>query len=279
MKSGFSGRSAVSLVSIVAAALMIAAPATATVIDTRAGLLAKLRTAAITEDFEGYQFPTNSAQKISFELDATTVIANQGPGLVKPGVRFIQSPPYEGLQWDRQFEYGLTSAALVSDNKLIVDFTAPVNCVGFDLFWYWAMNPPYHPSTIEVYAADDGTLLYSADVRDPDPTNPYFFGFTDSRGVGRIVMFRQEGSDLGVSPMIDNLTFGFVPALSITLTNQQVVLSWPQGTNVYKLQTTTDLPSQNSWNTLTNVPTVSNGQSVVTLAITDAKRYFRLRSE
>jgi len=260
----------------VAMILASVVPATATVIETRATLLAQLGTAAVTEDFESYQFPTNSAEKISTELDATTVIGDQGPGLVKPGVRFIQSPPFEGLQWDRQFQYGLTSAALVSDTKLIVDFTVPVNYVGFDLFWYWAMNPPYHPSTVQVYATDYSTLLYSVDIRDPDPTNPYFFGFTDSRGIGKIVMFRQEGSDLGVSPMIDNLTFGFVPSLSIALNGQQVVVSWLQETNTWQLESTMNLTAQNGWIAVTNVPVLSGGQCVVALPVTEANVLFRL---
>jgi hypothetical protein len=263
----------------VAIALASVVPAAAIVIETRATLLAQLGTAAVTEDFEGYQFPTNSAEKISTELDATTVIGAQGPALVKPGVRFIQSPPYEGLQWDRQFEYGLTSAALVSDTKLIVDFMVPVNHVGLDLFWYWAMNPPWHPSTIQVYAADDSTLLYSADVRDPDPANPYFFGFSDSRGIGKIVMFRQEGSSLGVSPMIDNLTFGFVPSLSIALNGQQVAVSWLQETNAWQLESTMNLTAQNGWTAVTNEPVVSGGQCVVALPVTEANVFFRLHGK
>ena len=92
---------------------------------------------------------------------------------------------------------------MVTDNKLIVDFTAPVSHAGFDLFWFDVGFPLANPGTVQIYAADDVTLLYSTNIFEPFAPDFYFFGYSDSRGIGSIVLFRDEGEGLGVSPMID----------------------------------------------------------------------------
>jgi hypothetical protein len=98
---------------------------------------------------------------------------------------------------------------MVTDGRLIVDFTVPVSHVGFDMFWFDVGFPLADPATVQVFAADDVTMIYSTNIFEPFAPDLYFFGFTDSRGIGRIVLFRDEGEDsLGVSPIIDNLTFG-----------------------------------------------------------------------
>jgi hypothetical protein len=204
-------RTVVSVMIFISGALLV--QASGTLIESRSDLLTQLGAAAVTEDFEAYIFPDYSARRVGTQVDAASVIDGQGPGLVKPGVRFIQQPAGEGLQWDRQFEYGTTSAAMVSDDKLIVDFTVPVSHVGFDMFWFNVGYPLADPSTVQVYAANDVTLLYTTNIAEPFAPDSYFFGYADSgNGIGRIVLFRDEGEGfLGVSPMIDNLTFGAVP--------------------------------------------------------------------
>src|SRR4051794_856052 len=88
------------------------------VVNTRSALLNVLGTGAVTEDFETFKFATNTAERVGATLDPTTALLGQGPGLIKDGLKFTESP-YRvdlGLQWDRQFQYGLTSAAFVTDN-------------------------------------------------------------------------------------------------------------------------------------------------------------------
>jgi len=249
------------------------------VIESRTELLSQLGANAVTEDFESYVFPDYSSQRVGTNVDAGSVIDGQGPGLVKSGVRFIQQPPGEGLQWDRQFDYLTTSAAMVSDDKLIVDFTIPVSHAGLDLFWFNYGVHPSHPSTIQVFAADDVTLLFSTNIFEPLAPDSYFFGYTDSQKIGRIVLFRDEGGELGVSPMIDNLTFGLVqaataPLLSIALNGQQVMLSWPQTVTGYQLETA--LTVQASWTDITNTPISLGDQYSVTLPATNFCSFFRL---
>lgn len=248
------------------------------VITSRTNLLAQLGSAAVTEDFEGYVFPDDTAQRVGVEVDSTSVINGQGPGLVKPGVKFIQSPAGDGLQWDRQFQYGLTSAAMVSDAELIIDFTVPVSHVGFDMFWYNTGFPPANPSTIQVYATNDVTLLYSTNIFEPIAPDSYFFGYTDRGGIGRIVLFRDEGGSLGVSALIDNLTFGLAPGprLAIVPNEQRVELSWPETATGYQLEMSTNLTS---WSTVTNVPEPTNGLNTVGLPVMESPRFFRLHSQ
>ncbi|MCD6051803.1 MAG: hypothetical protein K0Q55_3212, partial [Verrucomicrobia bacterium] len=151
---------------LVAFILFLVTDLSAAVISSRAVLAARLESAAVTEDFESFVFPDEAALRVGVILDASSIIAGQGPGLVKPGVRLsapdAEMATWRGLQWDRQFSYGLQSAAMVTDGRLVADFTVPVTHVGFDMFWFNVGNPLATPSTVQVYAADDTTLLYSA---------------------------------------------------------------------------------------------------------------------
>jgi RHS repeat-associated protein/uncharacterized repeat protein (TIGR01451 family) len=68
------------------------------------------------------------------------------------------------------------------------------------------------------------------------------------------------------------------PVLTVALSGQQVVLSWPQSASAYHLETTTNLVLQGSWATVTNVPVPGGGQDTVTLPASSLQRFFRLRS-
>lgn len=178
------------------------------VIESRSDLNSQLGPNAVTEGFESYLFPADTARRVGTVLDSSSVIEGQGPGLVVEGVRFVQSDRNgEGLQWDRQTQ----SAAMVTDGKLIVDFTIPTTHFGLDMFWFDVGFPLAHPATVQVYGADDVSLNYSVNIFEPFAPNSRFFGFADNGGIGRVVLFRDEGESEGVSPIIDNLTFGFTP--------------------------------------------------------------------
>ena len=249
------------------------------VLPSRSALLSQLGSAAVTEKFESYLFPTNTAKRVGAAVDATSVIDGQGPGLVVQGVRFLESPRGEGLQWDRQFEYGLQSAALCSETRLIVDFTTPVTHAGFDMFWFDVPNTILDPSTVQVFAADDVSMLYATNIVLPRAPNSVFFGFTENRGIGRIVLFIEDIEGFDPGPLIDNLTFGFVPSLSIGLSGEQFTLSWPQVATTYQLEATIYLGLQASWTAVTNSPVPLHGQNTVTLSPEESSKFFRLRSQ
>jgi hypothetical protein len=67
--------------------------------------------------------------------------------------------------------------------------------------------------------------------------------------------------------------------LTIALTGQQIVLTWPTNAGNFAVQTTTNLFSQASWTTVTNLPSVNGSLDVVTLPSTNASQLFRLKSE
>ena len=69
------------------------------------------------------------------------------------------------------------------------------------------------------------------------------------------------------------------PVMGVTLTNHQVLLSWPASANTYHLETTTNLVLPSSWSDVTNTPAQVNGQNTVTLPVSDLQRFFRLHSE
>ena len=248
-------------------------------LPSRGTLVSQLGSAAVTENFESFLFPTNTAKRVGAAVDATSVIDGQGPGLVVQGVRFLESPRGEGLQWDRQFEYGLLSAALCSETRLIIDFTTPVSHAGFDMFWFTVPHVILDPSTVQVFAADDVSMLYTTNFVEPTAPNSVFFGFEENNGIGRIVLFRLDIEGFDPGPLIDNLTFGFVPSLSIGLSGEQFTISWPQVATDYQLEATVHLGIQASWTAVTNSPAPLNGQNTVTLSPEESSKFFRLRSQ
>ena len=66
--------------------------------------------------------------------------------------------------------------------------------------------------------------------------------------------------------------------LSISLTNNDVVLAWPSSSGNFGLQVNTNLFSIGSWSAVTNVPATNGSTASVTLPITTANRFFRLKS-
>jgi hypothetical protein len=68
------------------------------------------------------------------------------------------------------------------------------------------------------------------------------------------------------------------PTLAINVGGANVNLFWPASTDPgYVLQSNTNLANTSSWITLTNVPTVSSNQNLVTLSLTNQSAYFRLK--
>ncbi|MGO8698702.1 MAG: hypothetical protein ACLQVY_13395, partial [Limisphaerales bacterium] len=75
---------------------------------------------------------------------------------------------------------------------------------------------------------------------------------------------------IGVTPPV---------TLNISLTNNQVILSWATNAGIYGLQSTTNLIPQTNWNTVTNNPSVICSSNSVTLPITNRSQFFRLQSQ
>jgi len=68
-----------------------------------------------------------------------------------------------------------------------------------------------------------------------------------------------------------------LPILHISQVLDQVGLSWPVfGNGLYRLQWTTSIAAQGSWQSVTNVPAIREGRFVVTNAIDASARFYRL---
>jgi len=68
-----------------------------------------------------------------------------------------------------------------------------------------------------------------------------------------------------------------VPALSIALAGNDVVISWPDPSPGYALEQTARLEPGHSWTPVTNAPVVGNGRITVTLPRTGAMGWYRLK--
>jgi uncharacterized repeat protein (TIGR03803 family) len=66
------------------------------------------------------------------------------------------------------------------------------------------------------------------------------------------------------------------PTLTISPSAGNVVLSWPTGSTVFTLQSTTKLGSDAIWTTVSPGPVVVNGQNTVTTPITGRQQFYRL---
>ena len=66
------------------------------------------------------------------------------------------------------------------------------------------------------------------------------------------------------------------PQLTVAVSQANLVLTWPTNVPGLVLQSTTNLGSSAVWSTNSQLPVVINGQNVVTNAISDTQRFFRL---
>jgi len=67
------------------------------------------------------------------------------------------------------------------------------------------------------------------------------------------------------------------PTLRVTRSGNNLQLAWPSDATNYVLEAAAGLASPSVWSTVTNTPISQNGQQIVTLSITNATRFFRLR--
>ena len=68
------------------------------------------------------------------------------------------------------------------------------------------------------------------------------------------------------------------PVLSVSVTNNQLVIQWPASAPLYALESTSNLTPPILWTPVGLSPTLSQGAFVLTLGITNAEMLFRLRS-
>lgn len=189
-------------------------------VSSRADLQSLLGAAAMLEDFESFTAipPLDGAALLTCDtgntLTAASVCNGQGPGLVDPGISLSMSGPGTRFQWNDKDYVGAPSREFLMSldiywdgdtplYELVVDFVTPVGAFGVDLRAFTGYSDI---ARVDIYAADDVTLLESVDgIALGFDGVPVFFGWQDAGGIGRIAL---SPSVWDWSPIIDNLEFG-----------------------------------------------------------------------
>ncbi|GCL53714.1 hypothetical protein NIES3806_10500 [Microcystis aeruginosa NIES-3806] len=179
-----------------------------TIISDRTQLNTILGGSGVTENFENYNVPDGNGDELQATLDSSTVVNDQGPGLVVNGVTFVAGS--SNLKWNGANYFGSPSKELVALSQTMnIDFSVPVNAFGLDLRAYQGFGDT---ATVTIFGTDDSTVLDTISSIGLAGTGvPVFFGYQDIAGIGKIELTQQSGS---WSPMIDNLTFGQSAAAS-----------------------------------------------------------------
>jgi hypothetical protein len=105
--------------------------------------------------------------------------------------------------------------------------------------------------------------------------DPYFNGQLDEFRIYNGVL-----SDAAVAASFaagQDALLGTPPTLGAAQSGNSIILTWPSGAAAFALETATNLQTVAIWTVVTNVPTQQNGQLTLSLPITNAIQFFRLR--
>jgi len=78
---------------------------------------------------------------------------------------------------------------------------------------------------------------------------------------------------------VDGIRFYSIqpPILSVSATAGQAVISWPVAASGYLLESATTLDNASNWNLVTNIPAMIDFENVITNAMDQAARFYRLK--
>ena len=198
------------------------------------------------------------------------------PGVSLGGGNYVMICPYDGAnqllraEWDQNPTYDVT-------------LTGPPLTVGQLSQVVWThdqdrqLDKLYRNGVLVASAANTGTWASLPDTdnwlaRDEWP-DPMFAGsYSDFRiwsgalTSGQVANLYQAGPDVVAGP-----------ALSISLSGNQVILQWPANTAGFNLQSTANLVS-GSWAPVTGTPSVINGLNTLSITATGSQTYYRLKN-
>jgi alpha-tubulin suppressor-like RCC1 family protein len=171
----------------------------------------------------------------------------------------------------------VTAIAAGFDHSLFLKSDGSLWAMGGDDFGQlgdgmFATNPPFGTNQPEEIVAGNVTAI-SADYA--------FSLFIQSGGSLWAMGYNQygqlgDGTD-GTAPYFaTDLPEPIILSLQIKLSGTNVILNWPAAATGYGLQSTAGLTSPVSWTAVTNVPAVSNLQSIVTMPIAGGSLFYRL---
>ena len=181
-------------------------------IGDRATLDALLGGNQIFEDFESYLIAPGAFDILfGVDLDSTSVLNGQGPGLVEPGAIYVQdlSSPVNDLVWFGDTAFGLESKAIgrIQSTTFEIMYSTAVTAMGLDL--RSLINFGGFVGTADVYDTND-VLVSSTDIEIVNGgAENLFFGWEHAAGIGRVLLTGSPNKGgTTISPIIDNHGYG-----------------------------------------------------------------------
>jgi uncharacterized repeat protein (TIGR03803 family) len=117
-------------------------------------------------------------------------------------------------------------------------------------------------TTLHSFSGSDGTV--------PE-AGLFFFGDT-LYGTASLSGSSGSGTVFAIS-----LGLTSAPQLTIAFSRSNILLTWPTNATGFTLQSTTNLGLSAAWTNVTSAPVIVDGCNTVTNAISDARRFYRLK--
>ena len=201
--------------------LTLLVPATAAadgIITTRVELNNLLGGQGTTDTFETFDVADSTVVALGVsQLNASTVVLGQGPGLVHAGATYISlnapfawmGSDYNGLPMSKTLLASYASQALSPESPLLfrairISYDVPPQLVGIDLVRFGDLGIV----TIELYDAA-GEFVADFFPSLEAAGQPVFFGYRYSPGIGSIVVKNTKFGTVW-SPNIDDHTYGML---------------------------------------------------------------------
>jgi hypothetical protein len=182
-----------------------------------------------------------AAAGVAVSADGTTIIAGNGRNLytsTNSGVGFFTNNVPQGVTWD-------AVAASADGTKLLAASQSGLVFISTNSGTSWQSNSVAKKSWTSACSSSDGSKLA--------------LGITGANGGGIY-------------------TWRYAPALSLTTSDTNIVISWPDSTytNIFGLQQNTD-PNTTNWNDA-GLPVTDDGiNQTVTLPFSGSNLFFRLK--
>ena len=174
-------------------------------IPNRATLDGLLGADQILEDFETFNVANNTPMNLTvYVLDSTTVANGQGPGLVEPGVTYID-PSSDKLQWNGDGYFQLATKTLLANGdqgRIDITYQPPVQAMGVDVANYEGFG---FSGTATVFDTSGSAVGSVAFTLDGSAGQRVFVGWLHTMGIGRVSV---HSPDYFWSPLIDDHGYG-----------------------------------------------------------------------
>ncbi|MCG3131283.1 MAG: hypothetical protein FLDDKLPJ_02073 [Phycisphaerae bacterium] len=173
-------------------------------IATRAELNDLLVGGGTTDDFETYVIADGSIENtFVFDLQDTTIVNGQGPGLVHDGAIYFSS---RHLVWcGNGFNGSRTRTILADARSMAIAFDVRTQLMGVDVQAFEGFGDT---ANVRIFSTA-GQLLGSTNLTLPDDGTPVFVGFRHDAGIGTVEFTNSSNNQ---SPLLNDHTYGVICA-------------------------------------------------------------------